>query len=57
MVMRMGPDEYTMAFLDSDWFYFLWHGVNVDIRVFAAHTKPYCALSTVWDLIALKAVQ
>ena len=27
-------DEYTTAFLHSDWLYFLWHGVNIYIYIY-----------------------
>ena len=32
--VRCNTDEYTTAFLYSDWLYFLWHGKNVDLWKF-----------------------
>jgi len=26
--VELNTVEYTTAFLDSDWLYFLWHGIN-----------------------------
>jgi len=31
--VRCNTVEYTMAFLYSDWLYFLWHGTNKYIRI------------------------
>ena len=30
-VLKCNTVKYLMAFLYSDWLYFLWHGINVNI--------------------------
>ena len=43
--------EYTMAFLYSDWLYFLWHGIKSTIT---SKYEPFPSLILIFDITALE---
>ena len=45
--VRWNTDDYTMAFLHSDWLYFLWHGII---------SNYWMRLSRIWRILQIKGV-